>query len=71
VENSLAQESDLKPRGEMVKELSRLIGMEVDRMNTSQGSRVAVGLNQGSRFKDYLRGFLDPYEKDLKLRGWR
>jgi hypothetical protein len=43
--------------------------MEVDRMNASQGSRVAVGLNQGSRFKDYLRGFLDPYEKDLKLRG--
>jgi integrase/recombinase XerD len=43
--------------------------MEVDRMNASQGSQEAVGLNQGSRFKDYLRGFLDPYEKDLKLRG--
>jgi len=38
-------------------------------MNASQGSQVAFGLNRGSLLKDYQTSHLDPYEKDLKLRG--
>ena len=38
-------------------------------MNASQDSQVAVGLNKRNRVRDDLASILDPYEKDLKLRG--
>jgi integrase/recombinase XerD len=38
-------------------------------MSTSQGSQAAVAQDMGSQLKETLASILDPFEKDLKLRG--
>lgn len=38
-------------------------------MSTSQGSQAAVAQDLGSQLKEDLASILDPFEKDLKLRG--
>ena len=38
-------------------------------MSTSQDSQAAVGLDPDRPLKDNLTSILDPFERDLKLRG--